>query len=1524
MGIGFDVESASSGGIRKNDTVRAHIFTHNSPVVVNWGLCSFTLSDLDFLSYNERFQFLINGGSSGKSQKLKVMTSIIDTNEDEYINISVWRDKGRNGEYVNYAKLSDWEFKDSKGLIGAEGIIYRSNQLVLEDFLEEAPEEEVNVPDPEKPEPPEEPIEGATQEELEEYEKALEEYEEELDQYHVAVEDASVQRKGQQRLLDLKKTRAELSKGLAVKLINLNDYINSLDFADWDNWSLTDKIRFEFLTDIRSSRERCVNWESTIQYYTPSEEVLDKPPVKKEEDSSGFIFGKKNRGGEVIDKNDPPSTGAGDDTTDTDTDADTEANPEEAIETRIVYKNTTETTGTIKLYLYSTLDGELENSRSVCLKNMKFASSRSLYDVGSFLRREDGKLFNHHFNANPDNLVAGPLDLQYNEYLGKWESGSPQMIAVISETVSPAQRPSISSFEKDPIEKLLDPDAGQEVVYGYAIPLHMQNANPRQWSPVYSKLEVARGDTDFEKSKVKVHNLSENTFNRGEIVILNRIEGLWFPIMSLKKGGDEIKTLEPADPQWEFIYLATNADFHFKTTEWSGVTPNTYEKGFYNQYYKDFADISSSEAGPNDNKNKDRYSDDFNQYSNVNNEYYQLTSFDFLASLGGNNNRDVIEETIYGIDLDNNTYGEGEVEKTAPFWGCVFPEGYSANELVDRLKAAENKDEGFYGIPKLLGMGTTTLKNPVRIDNDLFNSVNAGIGLFKNYADGDIKHLPADIATNASKNGTWGRPIDYIGHFDVRNNSRKIGIYNENSFNNINKFLSNQSNSDGTDCYPIRGSYHYLQNDGENTPSSGYKTSFFNLQPLNPFKIQFRPLSRELYMSMAQEKLFVSSLDEPLGFWTPVDRLQASYSSDFRPSRNRNLLHLQNPQETKQNPSALLSKYVWQGNDSYEYGGLKLSHLLRYEEEFASDGRRTNLLDVEGNDDGYPSFWWDYEWWGENNASPAGGMGIVGAVTTVRSQGTISLSTDNLIGVGDYLVVNNPIEYASTMKNGDYSSQLTTALYARVYQHHPRHLTWYDPRLMVVHHFNAGDGRVKESLGTSYAFKTVEYKFEQEDKSLINEDNIEKFYTLENSLLNYYCTHDSGVVYLDTNPDLKDDSRSKDYDPDASGWFNVEKIEYPVDFRVPTLWDETNADIGKKVFEDSTTNLGAGASNTVDSNVLYPLRKKEHWNVNRTRRSKLLPYSYKYKTIGIGKDDPIAKITDVSNGELDVTNFAGAIVSSGTGYKEGDKFEVLGSQAGFGTIFTVTSATQINDQGGGEIQEIAIQNIDERGMNYNPDDFVSYFKEVTDDEGNVSKQKNTIPWNENTSPSSKLSLSPLDGVTGTGFECYIFFGKTVLTPLLTDPKPLEALDTQGPIKVTPDVPRNDINRLQGQITTARANSYQITKAHFDNKYDIFLRYHNDISHVAINESDPRPLPSEQQVTLSIGVNLGQTASTNGSADQLAGMLADELSGGANNSLQFILDNMNDGFNTSDGDQAADQAGSFLSFGGGVGGNSSFR
>ena len=122
-----------------------------------------------------------------------------------------------------------------------------------------------------------------------------------------------------------------------------------------------------------------------------------------------------------------------------------------------------------------------------------------------------------------------------------------------------------------------------------------------------------------------------------------------------------------------------------------------------------------------------------------------------------------------------------------------------------------------------------------------------------------------------------------------------------------------------------------------------------------------------------------------------------------------------------------------------------------------------------------------------------------------------------------------------------------------------------------------------------------------------------------------------------------------------------------------------------------------------------------------------------------------------------------------------------------------------------------------------------------------------------------------DSESGEGFVGYMCRGSMVTT-VLEDAKPMEALNTTGPIKLTPDPPlqregdttqhlqeTDAVNKSLSINPTASTSTLSEGMQSKRNHYDVFLHFHNDISHTRMH-SNFRPAELEQMVRLEILTN----------------------------------------------------------------------
>ena len=403
--------------------------------------------------------------------------------------------------------------------------------------------------------------------------------------------------------------------------------------------------------------------------------------------------------------------------------------------------------------------------------------------------------------------------------------------------------------------------------------------------------------------------------------------------------------------------------------------------------------------------------------------------------------------------------------------------------------------------------------------------------------------------------------------------------------------------------------------------------------------------------------------------------------------------------------------------------------------------------------------------------------------------------------------------YPPSFRGGDFSTMNTTQLYAKVYQNWPRDQIIYDPRFFVVHHFNAGAN-------------------------------------IRNQPIDQTTNEDAELLYENGKVDVK-----------ASD----------VDFVVPTYWDNTQIPAkGNRVYYDSTQQ----EVDSEDGQAVKQLRFKEHWRISSQRRGKLLPYSYKFTTIGVANpaDNSLLfntlGVLDISqdfgfvNGEfitmlnsrtVELAKQDILIVNRGQGYTSNSKFLTEGGSGG-GVVLKA-----IVDESGG----ITGFTVESPGYDFAPEDFVNSLDEVSYS-GDAPASLTRPDFS-----GIRVRIVPHpDSKAGSDFEGYICRGSMVNGPLITDAKPMEALTQTGPIKLTPNPPlQREGNTIQTPQETASVTTNLSVRLDPDattanNQYDVFLHFHNDISHTRTENPD-RPPTLDQMVRLSIGTGGDLTSNAQG-------------------------------------------------------------
>lgn len=1160
-------------------------------------------------------------------------------------------------------------------------------------------------------------------------------------------------------------------------LIEMNNYVRYRTMSTIKSkWEDIDKVRSEFSLDVKSSFQKCVEWSGIVPF------TLN---LNAKTEGSG------------------------------------------SVENGCVKEEWV----SYKLFLF---DDNLpkENARKVTLSELVYVAPK-IDSFGRVGNKSNGELTAVSRDINPKSSTAGSLDLQWNEFEGKWQSGTPQVIAILTTNIAAAKLPNLESITQDTVSSLI----GRNLVVpiGSAIPLNMQNGNPYQIGPDFNLSKDCRNGNN-DKYQVRIYNRVPRPWASGEVVILNKIDGVWQP-SAYGEPKEDITDISAFDGKWDFMYLMAYCDHYFCNKDQTPVTFQQFEEAIRAYYY-----------GKNDPLNSNPNYDTVINNARVENNYFQVTSWDFMGpKIGGlRPGGNAIACTQYYTDPSGVEIETPYIDANAsnPFFGCVFPDGYDLG-----LKWGEYSQSAHDVLFQHSDYNNLEYMKTIAEDDNIFENQNVNLaarnagGMFI-LGNSTVPHLPADIALNASPSGENGSSLKTIYALKYLST-----LHSSNPRVDIDTwfFTSDQKR---------RGVWMTYGTDKYN--------SVFDFSPLNPSRLTFRPLKLETYASFEFDSYGGIPPDKNGSYPNLVDWWFRPYSGAV-PAENtvqRGLFGCRDWKimADKQSPIAtgalernannnypIPSPYTSQNapvytryNDIYGYKG------LRYNVDISKNSARIPSTQAfypqpiwskswqHGGNRGFPGGsgttfiqWLDSRgqslgsWYDITpNTRPAGAVGVIGAQCTVTAKEYININCDSYLGVAHWRIGGNDYNASfGTTGGSKYNSFNISTLQARVFHAWPRDLTIYDPRFFAVFHFNPGVG-------------------------ILDDNNENKKYDeyIDGILLEDYEDPPNDVV--SSYPD---------------GYYVVEKSECEVDFRVPTS-SEVNA-LGES---QSINNPGA----IVNSDNI---RKKEDSNLDRKRRGQMLPYYYRMFDIGVGAFQPMT-LQAYTGFTGYAKDFDYVVLCPGSGYSADDRFFVVGgkgqgvvlkpvlgnpqfgsTQAPNGIIGFQPTTTSL----GGEIAGTS------PGTGFSSEDFLESNLFINSELPNGAS-KAIIYDPDGNSIDPIIKIIPSGKPKGQNFDGYIIRGKVILTTTL-DKKPIEILsnasltenlkwppESEGPLDVPPGLKDTVIDLTQTAKNTDTTFGLQ-------NKYDIFFHFHNDISHTysynSINAAygAGTPRPYEQHATVSVSL-----------------------------------------------------------------------
>lgn len=671
--------------------------------------------------------------------------------------------------------------------------------------------------------------------------------------------------------------------------------------------------------------------------------------------------------------------------------------------------------------------------------------------------------------------------------------------------------------------------------------------------------------------------------------------------------------------------------------------------------------------------------------------------------------------------------------------------------------------------------------------------------------DRKLKHLPADIALNASPTDKYGGPMHNLHRLDRFYND---SVHTENLRYEVKKALAS-----ATWLVKQSGQYDPTTHDPNNSAMA--------LEPNTPGRIQFRPLKTDLCWSYNSDigpnygKAWQASgslvynetekaSDRGEAFsaakgWATFLSAEAPYAfrlKSINPAAAAHAVQHRLRYDLGLSDLTLLKRTLYDNTDQALSG--KRIGFNKYITPFGYGGRLHN---------GY-FFSNQYMGW-LNDDLGHGTQGVIGAVTTVAVNDKINFVTEQIFGMysysqsrftgggtqagffggvpvlGGFGSVSNigtltDIERPSWGGSSkDYNDVNTIDLSVTVYHAHPRTQTIYDPKFFCVHHFN--DRPDLQGYYTNPASWYTRYL----------EDNIGK--QLKNS--------GEAVLVDNTGNEFK-------------YAYHIDPTQAQIGIREPSVWSGTEHTLPVPLAQNVDIMKDGADLRNEDEDPFTPLLPQGNWHLNITRFGKLLPYSYKYFTVAgpfaSGEAAPLRPILEDSNYGAAKNNKDTIFYKSlGSNAQVGDVIGNLQNNVYFSVQSVVLDADDDN-----KVTDMTLQCFS-TGENISTGGFARSTDIVDAQYGGGIKLKN------------------IAGL-GSGFEGYFLNGKVIVKDG-EDLKP-KAVAREQQLSLPADNTQESqvvggINPNFGKVQGQKENELFIASEDrsADKKYDCFFHFHNDTS-----------------------------------------------------------------------------------------------
>jgi hypothetical protein len=207
-------------------------------------------------------------------------------------------------------------------------------------------------------------------------------------------------------------------------------------------------------------------------------------------------------------------------------------------------------TSLIRLHLLESSDAE--SSRSISFKGSPIftAPPQTAYGATWGYRNTTSSDPGAYFSPsqggadNPENTVSAPMDMAFDPSVGKWQSGTQQMLMRLLDNVDPASIPNLTPEELEVATRQQVYDDGDESPFRIkfsgpyrAIPLSSENGNPHLFGPDYKD-----GCAGNKQAIVQVVNRMSLGYKAGSVVVCSKMlgdSGLWTIVGGVGREGEE-------------------------------------------------------------------------------------------------------------------------------------------------------------------------------------------------------------------------------------------------------------------------------------------------------------------------------------------------------------------------------------------------------------------------------------------------------------------------------------------------------------------------------------------------------------------------------------------------------------------------------------------------------------------------------------------------------------------------------------------------------------------------------------------------------------------------------------------------------------------------------------------------------------------------------------------------------------------------------------------------------------------------